>query len=64
MNQVTGLLTDEELAAALKVSKRKVGNMRRAGLIPAVVLTRHSIRFDLEDVIEALKARSEAESDE
>jgi hypothetical protein len=64
MNRVIGLLDDQGLAEALKITKRVVGNMRRAKKIPCVKLSDHTIRFDLEDVLEALKANSEDESDE
>jgi hypothetical protein len=61
MNHVTGLLDDQELADALRVTKRVVGNMRRAKRIPCVKLSNHTIRFDLEEVIAALKANSEGD---
>ena len=57
---VTGLLDEEDLAKALRVSRRVVGDMRRAKKIPAVKLGHRTIRFNWEEVVAALKARSDA----
>ena len=64
MKVETGLLDAEGLAGELRVSKRVIGNMRRAKIIPCIKLNPHTIRYDLEAVVAALKARSEEVSDE
>jgi hypothetical protein len=64
MDEVNGLLNERELADRLRVSQRVVGNMRRAKKIPAVTLSRHTIRFCWEDVLAKLKENSEEETDE
>ena len=54
------LLTAEQLAARLSVKPRTVKAWLQAGLIPATRLTSKVIRFDLDDVVAALKSRQDA----
>jgi excisionase family DNA binding protein len=54
------LLTAEQLAERLGVKPRTVKEWLRAGLIPATRLTPKVIRYDLEQVVTALKRRQEA----
>ena len=49
-------LTARQLAEVLQVSETTVHRLRRAGRIPAVLLTDRLIRFNLKDVQKALKA--------
>ena len=51
------LLTAEELAERLGVKPRTVKGWLQTGLIPATRLTRKVIRYDLEQVVDALKRR-------
>ena len=55
------LLTAEQLAERLGVKPRTVRAWLRTGLIPASRLTRKVIRYDLGQVVAALKQRQEAE---
>jgi excisionase family DNA binding protein len=48
-------LTARQLAELLQVSESTVHRLRRAGRIPAVMLTGRLIRFNLKDVQKALK---------
>lgn len=48
------LLTDKQLAERLQISHWTVREWRRTGRIPAVVVSPKVIRFDYEDVVEAL----------
>lgn len=48
-------LTARQLAEHLQVSESTVHRLRRAGRIPAVMLTSRLIRFNLRDVKNALK---------
>ena len=50
------LLDERELARELKFSIARVKRMARAGEIPAIQYSRNHYRFDLEDVVAALKA--------
>ena len=54
------LLTAEQLAERLRVKPRTVKEWLRAGRIPAARLTPKVIRYDLEQVVAALKQRQEA----
>ena len=54
------LLTAGQLAQRLGVKPRTVRNWLRAGLIPATRLTPKVIRYDLQQVVTALKQRQEA----
>lgn len=48
-------LTAQQLAEILQVSESTVHRLRRAGRIPAVMLTDRLIRFNLRDVQKALR---------
>lgn len=48
-------LTARQLAEVLQVSEATVHRLRRAGRIPAVLLTDRLIRFNLRDVQKALR---------
>lgn len=48
-------LTARQLAEVLQVSESTIHRLRRAGRIPAVVLTGRLIRFNLRDVQRALR---------
>ncbi|HXG93947.1 MAG TPA: helix-turn-helix domain-containing protein [Blastocatellia bacterium] len=48
-------LTARQLAEVLQVSESTIHRLRRAGRIPAVMLTDRLIRFNLRDVQRALK---------
>ena len=48
-------LTARQLAEVLQISESTVHRLRRAGRIPAVMLTDRLIRFNLKDVQKALK---------
>lgn len=48
-------LTARQLAEVLQVSEATVHRLRRAGRIPAVLLTNRLIRFNLKDVQKALR---------
>ena len=54
------LLTAKQLAERLRVKPRTVKDWEHAGLIPAIRLTPKVIRYDLEQVVSALKRRQEA----
>jgi len=49
-------LTAQQLAVVLQISEATVHRLRRAGRIPAVLLTDRLIRFNLRDVQKALRA--------
>ena len=51
---VSKLLTAAELAEALKVSRRTIGNFTKSRRIPALKLGRRCVRYDLLRVREAL----------
>jgi excisionase family DNA binding protein len=60
-------LTARQLAEVLQVSESTVHRLRRAGRIPAVMLTDRLIRFNLRDVQKALRpttARAQADGNE
>jgi len=58
-------LTARQLAEVLQVSEATIHRLRRAGRIPAVMLTDRLIRFNLRDVQRALRPqRSAVEPDE
>lgn len=48
-------LTARQLAEVLQVSEATIHRLRRAGRIPAVLLTDRLIRFNLRDVQKALR---------
>jgi excisionase family DNA binding protein len=54
------LLTAEQLAVQLGVKPRTVKAWLQAGLIPATRLTAKVIRYDLNDVVAALKESQDA----
>ena len=54
------LLTADQLADRIAVKPRTVRDWTRAGLIPAVRLTRKVIRYDFDEVVAALEERQEA----
>lgn len=64
----TEYLTAHQLAVVLQVSESTIHRLRRAGRIPAVMLTDRLIRFNLRDVQKALRptqqARAQSEGDE
>ena len=49
-------LTAKQLADVLQISESTIHKLRRAGKIPAVMLTDRLIRFNLKDVKHALRA--------
>jgi excisionase family DNA binding protein len=49
-------LTAKQLAQILQISESTIHKLRRAGKIPAVVLTDRLIRFNLKEVKHALRA--------
>jgi len=51
----TEYLTANQLAAILQISEGTIHRLRRAGRIPAVMLTNRLIRFNLRDVQRALR---------
>jgi excisionase family DNA binding protein len=51
----TDYLTAHQLAEVLQVSESTIHRLRRAGRIPAVMLTDRLIRFNLRDVQRALR---------
>src|SRR5436190_21327120 len=57
-------LTARQLSEVLQVSEATVHRLRRAGRIPAVLLTDRLIRFNLRDVQKALRPQSVSHSSE
>ena len=55
-------LTARQLAEILQVSEATIHRLRRAGRIPAVLLTDRLIRFNLRDVQKALRQQSASHS--
>jgi excisionase family DNA binding protein len=53
-------LTARQLAEHLQISESTVHRLRRAGRIPAVMLSNRLIRFNLRDVKRALKSQQAA----
>jgi len=54
-----GLLkTEDEIAAELGEHVRTIRTWRHAGIIPGVVLGHRTIRYKLDDVLNALKKRT------
>jgi len=58
------LVEADEVGAALGVSPSTVKAMAKAGRIPVVKLSPRTWRFDLAEVLSALKAQSEGEAGE
>jgi excisionase family DNA binding protein len=56
-------LTARQLAEVLQVSEATIHRLRRAGRIPAVLLTDRLIRFNLRDVQKALRPQTAAHTD-
>jgi excisionase family DNA binding protein len=56
-------LTARQLAEVLQVSESTIHRLRRAGRIPAVLLTDRLIRFNLRDVQRALRPTHASKSD-
>ena len=54
----TEFLTARQLAEVLQISESTVHKLRRAGTIPAVVLTPRLIRYNLRDVKGALRSHT------
>ncbi|HXG65383.1 MAG TPA: helix-turn-helix domain-containing protein [Blastocatellia bacterium] len=54
----TEFLTARQLAEVLQVSESTVHRLRRAGRIPAILVTDRIIRFNLRDVQKALRPTS------
>ena len=50
-----GLVLAEEVAAILRISRTEVYMLARRRILPCIRLSRKRIRFDLEDVREAIK---------
>jgi len=57
-------LTARQLAEVLQVSEGTIHRLRRAGRIPAVLLTDRLIRFNLRDVQKALRPQAPAQASE
>lgn len=57
-------LTARQLAEVLQVSEGTIHRLRRAGRIPAVLLTDRLIRFNLRDVQKALRPQASAQASE
>jgi excisionase family DNA binding protein len=55
-------LTARQLSEVLQISEATVHRLRRAGRIPAVLLTHRLIRFNLRDVQKALRPQSATHS--
>ncbi|MEK6325350.1 MAG: helix-turn-helix domain-containing protein [Acidobacteriota bacterium] len=55
-------LTARQLAEVLQVSEATIHRLRRAGRIPAVLLTDRLIRFNLREVQKALRPQSASHS--
>jgi excisionase family DNA binding protein len=55
-------MTARQLSEVLQISEATVHRLRRAGRIPAVLLTDRLIRFNLRDVQKALRPQSAAHS--
>lgn len=55
-------LTARQLAEVLQVSEATIHRLRRAGRIPAVLLTERLIRFNLRDVQKALRPQTASHS--
>ncbi len=55
-------LTARQLSEVLQISEATVHRLRRAGRIPAVLLTDRLIRFNLRDVQKALRQQSASHS--
>ena len=55
------LVDDQAIADVLHVSRRVVGNLTRAKKIPCLRISRKKIMYVLEDVIQAIRDRSEDE---
>jgi len=55
-------LTARQLSEVLQISEATVHRLRRAGRIPAVLLTDRLIRFNLRDVQKALRPQSASHS--
>ena len=53
----TDFLTARQLAEVLQISESTIHRLRRAGRIPAVLVTDKLIRFNLKDVSRALRPR-------
>jgi excisionase family DNA binding protein len=56
-------LTAHQLAEVLQVSEATIHRLRRAGRIPAVLLTDRLIRFNLRDVQKALRPQTASHAD-
>ena len=54
-HQTSDLLTARELASCLRVSADTVRTWARRGRIPTIRLSRKVVRYDLADVLAALK---------
>jgi excisionase family DNA binding protein len=57
----TDFLTARQLAEVLQISESTIHKLRRAGRIPAVLLTNKLIRFNLKDVSRALRPRESSQ---
>jgi excisionase family DNA binding protein len=53
----TDFLTARQLAQILQISESTIHRLRRAGRIPAVLVTEKLIRFNLKDVSRALRPK-------
>ena len=61
---MTDLLTVNELAARLKVRPSTVRTWMHRGVIPAIRLTPKVVRFDLDQVVEAMRHSAMGGDDE
>jgi hypothetical protein len=60
----TKLLKSEAIGKAVGISVWTVHELYKKGIIPGIKVTRRALRFDLQDVLRALKARAQTEGDE
>jgi excisionase family DNA binding protein len=63
-NKRADYLTARQLAEVLQVSEATIHRLRRAGRIPAVLLTDRLIRFNLRDVQRALRPQTASRASE
>lgn len=58
MSNESRLVSGVELARIVSVTSDTIARWRRADLIPSVRINRRTIRFDLDDVLAALKQQA------
>ena len=64
LTQMAQLLTQSEVADALKVSYATVGRWKKAGIIVPAIQIGKIARFDLDDVKDAIEARHNEEEEQ